>query len=97
MLDGRKYADHSTMGNEEVSADLFLYARCCVVSNGREFYEKVLKNPTVFPKDLYFEAILDIPERAWFRKTGKPFEHFPKYLYETGFNPNGWGTDTVTL
>jgi len=97
LLDGRDYAEHSVLASEGISSDLFLYARCCVVANGRDFYEEVWKNPAGFPKDLYFEALLDIPERAWFRKTGSQMEHLPKYIYETGFNPNGWGADTISL
>jgi hypothetical protein len=31
--------------SDYVSADGFLYARCVVVANGREFYEAVLKDP----------------------------------------------------
>ncbi len=97
LLDGRNYAEHSVNEDEHLSSDLFLYARCCVVANGRAFYEEVLDNPAAFPKDLYFEAILDIPARAWLRKTGSDFDYFPKYVYETGFNPNGWGADTITI
>ncbi|HRI59856.1 MAG TPA: DUF4240 domain-containing protein [Saprospiraceae bacterium] len=97
LLDGRIYAENSVPGNESISSDLFLYARCGVVANGRAFYDEVLKNPAAFPKNLYFEALLDIPERAWFRKTGSDLEHLPKYIFETGFNPNGWGADTISL
>jgi hypothetical protein len=93
LLDSRENAEHS----ENSSADLFLYARCGVVANGREFYEKVLKKPSTFPKGRYFESLLDIPERSWFRKTGQDLEHLPKYIYETGFNPNGWGADTISF
>ncbi len=50
LLDSRENAEHS----ENSSADLFLYARCGVVANGREFYEEVLEKPSAFPKDLYF-------------------------------------------
>lgn len=95
LLDGREYAQCSTSDDEGISSDLFLYGRCCVVANGRTYYEEVLKNPAVFPKDLFFEALLDLPERAWFRKTGKELEYLPKYIYETGFNPHGWGADTI--
>ena len=97
LLDGREYAEHSVLQGANISSDLFLYARCCAVANGREFYEKVLGNPSAFPKDLYFESLLDVPERAWFRKTGKDLEHLPKYIFETGFNPNGWGADTISF
>lgn len=97
LLDSREFAVHSSEEGNGISSDLFLYARCCVVANGRRFYENVLKNPASFPKDIFFEAILKIPERAWFRKTGKSLEYSPKYIYETGFNPSGWGADTITL
>lgn len=97
LLDGRTYAEHSVPGGEGISSDLFLYARCCVVANGREWFEKILETPGLFPKDLYFEALLEIPERAWLRKTGSRLEYMPKYIFETGFNPNGWGADTISL
>lgn len=97
LLDGREYAIHSTEEENHFSADLFLYGRCCVVANGREVYERVLNNPATFPKDLFFEALLQLPEKAYFRKTGKPLEHIPKYIYETGFNPGGWGEEVITL
>jgi hypothetical protein len=93
LLDGRIYMENAATD----SSDLFLYARCATVANGQKKYESVLRKPSLFPKDRYFEAILDISERAWFRKTGKKLAHLPKYLYETGFNPNGWGADTITL
>jgi len=97
LLDGRTYAEHSVSSDEGISADLFLYARCGVVANGREFFEAVLKNPNQFPQNLYFEALLDIPEHAWLRRTGNSFDYAPKYIYETGFNPSGWGADTISL
>ncbi|MDX2133325.1 MAG: DUF4240 domain-containing protein [Saprospiraceae bacterium] len=97
LLDGRTYAEHSVPDDEGISSDLFLYARCAVVANGRAFYEEVLQNPAAFPHDLYFEALLNIAERAWFRKTGRDWDHMPKYIYETGFNPNGWGADTISF
>lgn len=97
LLDGRVYAEHSVAINEGVSSDLFLYARCAVVANGRALYNEVLKNPAAFPKALYFEALLDIPEHAWLRRTGNRLEHQPKYIFETGFNPSGWGADTISL
>jgi len=97
LLDGRNFAEHSVNEGEHFSADLFLYARCAVIANGREFYEEVLGNPAAFPKDLYFEAIMDIPDHAWLRKTGGELQRLPKYNYETGFNPNGWGADTITI
>jgi Protein of unknown function (DUF4240) len=97
LLDGRNYAENAAPYGESISSDLFLYARCGVIANGRSFYESVLKKPSAFPQNLFFEALLDIPERAWFRKTGASISHQPKYIFETGFNPNGWGSDTISL
>lgn len=97
LLDGRDYAEHSVAEAGHISSDLFLYARCAVLANGRAFFEQVLEDPAAFPKDLYFEAIMDIPRHAWLRKTGSSFDHLPMYNYETGFNPNGWGADTITF
>lgn len=97
LLDGRVYATHSVEEGEGISSDLFLYARCAVVANGKIFFESVLQHPERFPRELYFEALLDIPQRAWLRKTGRHLDHTPCYLFETGFNPNGWGADTITL
>ena len=97
LLDGRDYAKNSVADKEHISSDLFLYARCAVLANGRAFFEQVLADPTAFPKDLYFEAIMDIPHHAWLRKTGSSFDHLPMYNYESGFNPSGWGADTITF
>lgn len=97
LLDGKEFAQHSVEAGEHFSADLFLYARCCVVANGRETFEAVLANPAAFPKHIYFESMLEIPERAWLRKTGQKLEYYPKFIYETGFNPSGWGADTITI
>ena len=97
LLDGKEFARHSVEPGAHFSADLFLYARCCVVANGRKIFEEVLTHPSAFPKNLYFEALLELPERAWLRKTGQNLEYYPRFIYETGFNPNGWGADTITI
>ena len=41
-----------------ISADDFLYARCAVVAEGKEYYEKVLNDPTQMPEDIVFEPLL---------------------------------------
>ena len=38
LLDGRAYAEYSVSSGAGISSDLFLYARCGVVANGRERY-----------------------------------------------------------
>jgi hypothetical protein len=72
------------------SVDNFLYARCCAVANGKAFYRKALKDPASMPKDLNFEALLNIASAAYQRKTGKRLQHLPAFSYETYSNEAGW-------
>ena len=79
------------MAEEDIFfTDLFLYARCAVVANSKDVFNEILAQPTLFPTELYFDALLQVPKRAWFRKTGAALQHIPKFVYETGFNPSGW-------
>ena len=54
-------------------------------------------NPALFPKDLYFEALLRLPEAAYEQRAGQPLPRGPKYIYETGFNVEGWGDEAVSV
>jgi hypothetical protein len=73
------------------SVDGFLYARCCVVANGLELYESVLKDPTEFPKDIEFEALLGLARMAYEAKTKQECEGFDTSVsYETYSNEAGW-------
>lgn len=96
-LDGRKYALHigedSWSPEHYFSVDNFLYARCCVVANGRDLYEKVLHDPVLMPKDLTFEELLYIPSEAYERKTGKQYDYTPAYPIETYSNLAGWAEE----
>lgn len=96
-LDGEDYADASVEEGEYFSSDLFLYARCAILANGRVFYERVKANTADFPKDLFFEALLSLPSLAYEQKTGKELPRAPKYIYETGFNPEGWRDQAIQL
>ncbi len=94
-LDGEKYAreigEFAYQGPEQhFSTDGFLYARCCVVANGRSFYDKVLSNPKKMPKDIEFEALLMVAQLAYQRKTGEEFDYLPQVNYETFSNKIGW-------
>lgn len=96
-LDGRRFAEHlgsnrySAAGDKRFSVDGFLYARCCVVANGRDFFEKVLADPTKMPKEYTFESLLYLPREAWKLKTGRDdYDHHPETWYETFSNPAGW-------
>lgn len=88
QLDTDLYADTMMRDNKDgyFSADEFLYARCCVIANGKDAYESVLIEPAKFPTDLTFETLLYVAGRAYERKTGKKFISIPAYNFETGSN-----------
>lgn len=73
-----------------LSVDDFLYARCAVVAKGKDFYEKVLRQPDSMPTDLTFEPLLSIAATAYERKTGRHFAPDTAFNYETYSNQNGW-------
>ena len=94
-LDGLVYAqnmgkdDYSEDGN--FSADYFLYVRCCVVANGKEFYCEVLNNPTEMPKGLDFEALLYLADDAYNKKLNTEEEFIDtKLSFETFSNTEQW-------
>lgn len=92
-LDGRKYAMNigadSWSHDRYFSVDNFLYARCCVVANGKELYEQTLHDPTQMPKDLTFEELLYVAIEAYERKTGKKYDYTTRYPVETYCNRAG--------
>ncbi len=93
-LDGETFArplGWNTAGNTRFSADVFLYARCCAVANGREFYEKLLQKPALMPKEHTFEPLLYLAEQAHRLKTGSDrYDFLPTLSYEMFGNPKGW-------
>ncbi|MBK6901430.1 MAG: DUF4240 domain-containing protein [Saprospirales bacterium] len=72
------------------SVDVFLYARCSAVANGFEYFQKLMKNPALMPKDLDFGALLRIAEEVYVRKTGRQYVYVPAYPVETYSNEEGW-------
>ncbi|WP_020406236.1 DUF4240 domain-containing protein [Hahella ganghwensis] len=78
--------------NEEqyFSLDAFLYARCVVVANGNDLFERTLRNPADFPKNMEFEAILYVAQEAYEQKNGKEWEYVSPTDYETYKNISGW-------
>ena len=92
-LDTRKHAQVFLDDPEEegyLSSNDFLYARCAVVANGKQYYEEVLNKPSKMPKELTFEPLLTIATKAYRRKTGKEFMALPTFNYETYSNKAGW-------
>ena len=97
LLDTQAHAENTGenawQGEERpFSVDEFLYARCCVVANGRKAFETALKNPSKMPKDLSFEALLRVARQSFLKKTGKPFRYVPAFNMETFANHQGWQT-----
>jgi len=94
-LDGLEYAqeigeDWAYQEGNYFSTDLFLYARCCVVANGQEFYESVLKNPKLMPKEIDFEPLLYISSKAYRLKNQAEIPVLTNVSYETFSNKNAW-------
>lgn len=93
-LDERRFAeqigDDAYSPTTYFSVDNFLYARCCVIANGQAFYNAVLQNPTLMPKNLTFEALLNLPSKAYLKKTGKPYNYLSTTSIETYSNKLGW-------
>jgi hypothetical protein len=73
-----------------ISADDFLYARCAVVAEGKDYYEKVLNEPANMPDDIVFEPLLYLAEEAFEMKMKLPFNYMPTHSYETQSNKLGW-------
>jgi len=69
--------------NAHFSADDFLYARCAVVAEGKNYFEKVLNNPSEMPTDIIFEPLLNLATAAYHKKTGKEFNYIPTKKIET--------------
>jgi len=99
QLDQKQYALHigedAWQPDTYFSVDNFLYARACVIANGKDYYEEVLAKPEAMPKDLTFESLLYIPSETFELKTGKPYDYIPAYPIETYNNKQGWRDKTI--
>ena len=83
-LDNHAHAAVFTENKDDsLSVDDFLYARCGVVANGKDFYKKVLENSSEMPLDITFSPMLRIAKKAYERKTGKKMTIVPAFNYET--------------
>ena len=99
QLDKAVYAQHlgenAPKQSGAFSSDYFLYARACVVANGKEYYDEVLTDPAQMPKGYTFEPLLSLAKRAYYNKTGRNFDYLPPLSYETFSNPEGWETSLM--
>lgn len=83
-------------GDDYISADDFLYSRCVVVANGRDFFASVVADPTQMPQDMEFETLLSLPVLAFERKTGREYEHVSRVSFESFQNSAGWAPKPET-
>jgi hypothetical protein len=83
-------------GDDYISADAFLYSRCVVVANGRDFYELVLADPSQMPQEMEFESILYLAAGAFEEKTGESYEHVSPVDHESFQNAAGWAPTPST-
>ncbi len=95
LLDGENYAREigadSYSGNKgNFAKNWFLYVRCCAVANGHEYYSSVLQDPKQMPKDIEFQALLNIAPQAYKLKTGQRFNYVTQHNYETFSNKQLW-------
>jgi hypothetical protein len=77
-------------GDQYISADDFLYARCVMIVNGREAYEEAVKDPTRMPQNCEFEAVLSLAQQAHALKTGEELAVVDAVSYESFSNEPGW-------
>lgn len=92
QLDTRAHANTYAANEPDnfISADDFLYARCAVIAEGKEYYEKVLNDPAQMPEDIVFEPLLYVANDAFEAKMNVPFNYVPTHNYETQSNKPGW-------
>lgn len=86
-IGNRAYSENS----HNFSPDIFLFARSLVVAKGKEFYNRVLHNPSLMPKNVDFELLLYAANDAYKVKTSEELKYIPKFIPETFFNKKGWG------
>lgn len=93
LLDTKKHALACYRGDlAQLSVDDFLYSRCVVVANGKEFFDEVRYNPGHMPQNLEFEALLSLAEIAYEEILGDQLSEIltTEYSYETYANSAGW-------
>jgi hypothetical protein len=95
LLDGEIYAkeigaDAYASNKGTFAKNLFLYVRCCAVANGHDFYSAVVLDPKRMPKEMEFQALLNVAPQAYKLKTGQRFNYISAHNYETFSNKELW-------
>mgnify|MGYP000016348137 CR=1 FL=1 len=83
-------------GDDYISPDDFLYARCVIVANGKAYFEKALARPNGVAQDLEFEALMGVADAAYRLKTGDEYDHQPPLSWESFSNAAGWKPTAAT-
>ena len=81
------------LANEEdgyLSVDDFLYVRCAVVAEGKDYFDHILKTPVELSNEISFEPLLNLADDAYTLKTGKSFDYHAPLSYETYSNKAAW-------
>lgn len=98
QLDGETFArqigEFAYGGPGGFSPDHFLDVRCAVVAAGRQYYEAVLRDPSLMPRDGEFEPLMAVAKEAYRRKTGVTPVFADVSKCETFANAAGWLSDT---
>ena len=92
-IDGKRFADNA--GDSGQSGDGFLYCRCWVVANGKDYYQRIFNSPSDMPTSIsqWLEPLLYVSSRAWAEKTGndeEAWDYDTQYSYESGSNESEW-------
>lgn len=82
--------EHAGQSEDYLSPDVFLYARCAVIAQGRSFYETTLKNALPIDLDGDAEELLEVAGEAYEKKTKDFFDFVSTYDYETFSNKEAW-------
>lgn len=97
-LDGRAWTPPEGMEiagePDEFDIDPFLETRCVAIANGRDFYERVLREPSRMPHDREFGALFDVVAAAC-ERAGYDFEGDTAVSAATFSNRAGWGLPGV--
>jgi hypothetical protein len=93
-LDGLAYANNlapeDAYDGGNFSADYFLFARCSVVANGRDYYDHVLSNPWDMPKNAAYEPLLYLTYYTARQKGYDDYQPMTPANAETFRNQAGW-------